>query len=430
MPNFEVDKWPIRDLIDYYRRGRLELRPPYQRGRAWSDEMRFSLIDTVLNDYPMGVILLDESEEPDIDGVGVVKWATVDGQQRCTTIFEYLEGDAGWTQATPPAESAFTRFDLLGQARQNRVLDYVLPVARLRTYGQDQIRDIFIRIQYGRALQIGEKIKAFNSPYHPFVESLSSHRLFTDWGAPHQYRDAHWALVAAYLKAAYRERPLERQEYRQIERFLRDQGAFVQRRARKAGDDLAWILNYAHRVLAEAINQDQAFRRELRNQRLFKWLIPALMMLRSTFAIAGKEPEVANGLRDYWTAKDTAATDEYEAYFRTLRTGRIDTDEVKACLEQLMNRIIGAAQLRPLDPNRFFTPVQRRQILTASGSRCEGLIGGQRCNALLSFTNFHADHRTPHALGGQTEVSNGQALCSSCNRSKGARSALAEVFSP
>ena len=430
MPNFEVDKWPIRDLIDYFRRGRLELRPPYQRGRAWSDEMRLSLIDTVLNDYPMGVILLDESEEPDAEGVGVIKWATVDGQQRCTTIFEYLEGNASWTQEAPPAESSFTRFDLLSQARQNRVLDYVVPVARLRTYGEDQIRDIFIRIQYGKALQIGEKIKAFNSPYHPFIEGLASHRLFADWGAPHQYRDAHWALVAAYFKAGYRQRPLERQEYRQLERFLREQSAFVQQRARKAGDELTWILNYAHRVLFEAINQDLGFKRDIRNQRLFKWLIPALMMLRSTFALAGKEPEVASGLREYWVAKEAQGTDEYEAYFRTLRTGRIDTDEVKACLEQMMNWIIAVAQLRPLDPTRFFTVAQRRQILQASGSHCEAIINGQRCNAVLASTNFHADHRTPHALGGRTEVSNGQALCSSCNRSKGARSALAEVFSP
>jgi len=60
---------------------------------------------------------------------------------------------------------------------------------------------------------------------------------------------------------------------------------------------------------------------------------------------------------------------------------------------------------------RFFNDYEKKQLFLQAGGRC------RNCNALLQ-KGWHADHVMPFSLGGQTDIKNGQALCSKCNLSK------------
>ena len=60
---------------------------------------------------------------------------------------------------------------------------------------------------------------------------------------------------------------------------------------------------------------------------------------------------------------------------------------------------------------RRFSPRQRTILALLSGGRCPG------CGEPL--TKFHADHRRPHSRGGPTTLTNGQAMCPTCNMKKG-----------
>ena len=66
------------------------------------------------------------------------------------------------------------------------------------------------------------------------------------------------------------------------------------------------------------------------------------------------------------------------------------------------------------NPRRLFKGKERLVLLADSGGRC------RLCGADL-WAGFHADHITPFSHGGATDVINGQALCPSCNRGKGAK---------
>ena len=61
---------------------------------------------------------------------------------------------------------------------------------------------------------------------------------------------------------------------------------------------------------------------------------------------------------------------------------------------------------------RLFSRRQRRILALLSGGACAG------CGNPLP-TNFHADHRRAHSAGGPTTLSNGQAMCPTCNMKKG-----------
>jgi len=62
---------------------------------------------------------------------------------------------------------------------------------------------------------------------------------------------------------------------------------------------------------------------------------------------------------------------------------------------------------------RRFTKRQRRILAWVAGGEC------QQCGKPLE-QEFHADHVVAFARGGLTVTANGQALCGSCNRRKGA----------
>ncbi|MFD0902363.1 DEAD/DEAH box helicase family protein [Actinomadura sediminis] len=72
---------------------------------------------------------------------------------------------------------------------------------------------------------------------------------------------------------------------------------------------------------------------------------------------------------------------------------------------------------------RRFGIRQRRALFRRSGGRCA------RCDTPLDV-GWHADHVAPHALGGPTLTSNGQALCPPCNLLKGTTVAYNDTFRP
>lgn len=65
------------------------------------------------------------------------------------------------------------------------------------------------------------------------------------------------------------------------------------------------------------------------------------------------------------------------------------------------------------DPRRRFSGRERVALALGADGKC------QRCGEPLE-PSWHADHVQPHSRGGRTELSNGQALCASCNLLKGA----------
>lgn len=61
---------------------------------------------------------------------------------------------------------------------------------------------------------------------------------------------------------------------------------------------------------------------------------------------------------------------------------------------------------------RLFSHRQRNVLAWVSGGIC------QICGKKLD-NSFHTDHVLPYSRGGMTVTNNGQALCLSCNCSKG-----------
>lgn len=410
MDRIEIDRKTIDYLYRLYKDGRVNLRPAYQRGRVWMDGARHDLIDSIREEFPIGLVMLNVDPRVEEGGIKIDRYDVVDGQQRMQTIFEYIDGQEGW--ANSKRVENFRPWKDLGFSYQTRFWEYQIPIAFMKEFEQDEINESYIRLQKGKALKIGEKLKAIETgKAYPFVKDLAKHKIFEIAHRAHQKRDSHWTLATAFFKSVYKDDLFGRQEYNHLASFMKEK--INEKKAKKALEKCRRLLQLEKRVLEEAIEKDKEFERYARTARTLKWLFVSLATLIETYGLTGREHLVAKGGLNYYKLIGTERSHEWTAYVNTGRTGRIDTKEVRHCLVDLTNQIIVASSAKPIDPNRFFTKEQRELIFKNSGGHC------QECGIELTATNFHADHKIPHSANGPTIPSNGQALCSNCNWKKG-----------
>lgn len=119
--NIELKEISIRELTDEYEdneeggvigyRGRLDIRPPYQREFVYKDKQRNAVINTVTKEFPLNVLYWAVREDGDFE--------VIDGQQRTISICQFVEGDFAF-------ENRY--FHNLQKDEQEQILDYKLMV--------------------------------------------------------------------------------------------------------------------------------------------------------------------------------------------------------------------------------------------------------------------------------------------------------------
>ncbi|MFE8962331.1 GmrSD restriction endonuclease domain-containing protein [Streptomyces iakyrus] len=153
----------------------------YQRKLVWSVAEKQLLIDSILDGYPIPLILL--AERPEIHGSG--KYEIIDGMQRLDAIFSFIEQkfeydgmyfDLGQSARARQAAAAgafapVNTQSLLPADKCANLVDYQLAVTIFPTKTEGQITDVFSRINSnGRQLSAQEKRQA--GMLNPFSESV------------------------------------------------------------------------------------------------------------------------------------------------------------------------------------------------------------------------------------------------------------------
>lgn len=159
--------------------GRINLDAEFQRGIVWSKGQRLLLIDSILRGYDLPKIFLRKLP----DGSPYL-FDVIDGKQRLTSIWEFLAdklrlprnaifpglGDIGsmtWSQLPQAAQ------DLLQFAK--------VTVSELETNQDEEIRELFVRLQKGEPLNPAERRNAIPGPVRDFVaDVLAKHQVWDD----------------------------------------------------------------------------------------------------------------------------------------------------------------------------------------------------------------------------------------------------------
>jgi uncharacterized protein with ParB-like and HNH nuclease domain len=177
----------IQSLYRLYRNDCLLVNRKYQRKLCWTDKEKVALIDTILNGFPIPLILL--AERPQLHGSG--KYEILDGVQRLNAIFSFIENEfsinekyfdtneflsAKLIAQNGIFKAASPEFPKLNAKQCASILDYQLAVTTFTAFNDEQITEIFGRINSsGRLLSNQERRQAgVVNRFGEFVRQLSA----------------------------------------------------------------------------------------------------------------------------------------------------------------------------------------------------------------------------------------------------------------
>lgn len=145
----------IIELFNKIKAGQISINSNYQRKLVWKKQHKFDFIDTILRNYPFPEVYLapgslDQEKLILIDEI-------VDGQQRLTTIQNYINGTDVFSLPRIPIK----KFSELDQTEKGSFLNYEVSIRYLKNVSLTQVKDIFQRInKTDYALNSAERLNA------------------------------------------------------------------------------------------------------------------------------------------------------------------------------------------------------------------------------------------------------------------------------
>ncbi|ANE51507.1 DUF262 domain-containing protein [Flavisolibacter tropicus] len=117
----------------------LDTRPDFQRKLVWKKQHKYHFIQTILMNFPFPEVYI-ASAEMDVQSL-TAKEIVVDGQQRLTTIVDYIKGENDFKE-----QNKVTPFDQLSVDQKKEFLNYLVTVKDLKDMSMVLIKEIFQRI--------------------------------------------------------------------------------------------------------------------------------------------------------------------------------------------------------------------------------------------------------------------------------------------
>ena len=169
----ETVEWTVRMLVDL--QDRINTDAEYQRAKVWSKPQQALLIDSILRGFDIPKIYVRK-----LPPGGELLFDVIDGKQRLTAIWRFLSDDV----SLPKHAKTFPKLgDLSGKrwsqlpASAHDVLQFAsLTISALEDATEDNIRELFLRLQKGEPLRSAETRNAIAGPVRDFVvEQMANH---------------------------------------------------------------------------------------------------------------------------------------------------------------------------------------------------------------------------------------------------------------
>jgi len=200
----------ISSLHERYKRGRLVLDPKYQRKFVWDQKQASRLVESVLLKVPLPMIYLAEQ----LDG----KEEVIDGQQRLTSLFHYMDGRFGQQDAFKlvgvSKNISGKSFRDLDEASQDQIRGYTI---RVVTFNKESDIDlkymIFERLNSGSVKLNHQELRNCTcwGKYNDLLKEMATESDFTKLlnfdtsGGDKKMRDVELVLrFAAFFHAGYK----------------------------------------------------------------------------------------------------------------------------------------------------------------------------------------------------------------------------------
>ena len=169
----------------------LSFNHPIQRQSAqWTNEQQSLLIHSMLDNFPVPSVYIHKIESVEVDAKGKHSYAysVLDGKQRMTTVFSYIDGEYALADDTPDVtiedtvyEIAGKYFDDLDDDVQQEILRFKFNIQAFEDVTDDIIEEVFFRLNNSTPLTKPQKAKPLMGVSNSiFINEILASRFFTD----------------------------------------------------------------------------------------------------------------------------------------------------------------------------------------------------------------------------------------------------------
>ena len=400
--------WPLATVFGL--RDSINTNPDYQRPPVWTRSQKQLLIDTILRNYEIPKLYWRVT---DLSGP---RYDVVDGQQRLRTVWEFCQGKFKLPKDADPVEGhkiAGLTYEMLPHQLRIRFDTYALDIVEIDDADEDEVREMFLRLQNGTSLRAQEKRNAYPGRMRDTVRELAGHPFFECVGFSNSRYT--YDLVAAQLVRLEMEGGPTNVKNRDLNNMYQEgrditPDSNAPRGVRRVLDLLASV--FPEKTL------------ELTRYNAISLYCVAVGLLQA-YVRSEFEPLLHHWFGDFEARRrkqedlsEDEADPEWVQYKEKISHSTDAKDSIQWRTEFMLRDFLFAKlNLRLKDEHRSFTPQQRQTIYRRDGGVCQLRI---LCDgAKLRWDDWHCDHKKPWSEGGATSVANGQAACAACNQSKG-----------
>jgi Protein of unknown function DUF262. len=156
--------------------GQLEMRPPFQRNPVWSLKQKGALVETILLEYPVPEIYMQDV----VDENGGETHIVVDGQQRIRAVLEYVAGEFEIAEEGSRWEGLY--FEDLSADDKRKIFEYKFVTRTLPEMPDEQIRAIFQRINRNTVVLNAQELRhaTYWGAFIKLMEEISDFGHWTD----------------------------------------------------------------------------------------------------------------------------------------------------------------------------------------------------------------------------------------------------------
>ncbi len=403
--------WPLSTT--YGIRERINTNPDFQRPAVWSNSQKQLLIDTILREYDVPKLYWrKKGTKPEVYDV-------VDGQQRLRAIWEFFDGKFRLPKNADTIDGeaiANCKYKDLPDELRIRFDTYALDVVVLDDTDEDEVREMFLRLQNGTSLKAQEKRNAYPGKMRDFVHELASHQFFDSVNFKNsRYSYDHIVAQLVCLELSGGPHNIKNADlnrlYEQNKNF--DEKSHIAKAVRRTLEALAEIFPEKTPEL-ERYNVISLYcvLSELQRNYVFEDIKPHFKTWFIDFELERKNQNEKS---------EDEADAEWMSYNAKTSHSTDAIDSVRYRMEFMLRHLLQTHPTLALkDPQRNFTNDQKQAIYRRDGGYCKIKM---KCDgAKLTWDEWHCDHIIPHSKGGKTTVQNGQSACIACNTTKGNRS--------
>lgn len=393
--------WPLFTLSK--RQKQINTNPDYQRPSVWTKPQKQLLIDTILRDFDIPKIYLHKRDGEKFD--------VIDGQQRIRAIWSFyndefaLAKDADPVNGIPVAGKKYSELPIdISSIVDSYTLDFVI----LDNPNEDEIREMFLRLQNGTTLKAQEKRNAMPGNMRNFVKKVATHEFFdkvnfTNTRFTYDLIAAQMCLLALTKQVCN----------------IKDKDLNTMYAEQKAFDAQSPEAKNVFRVLDYLNTMFPSKAPELKRYSVISLFI-LIMEMMPNYDIRHREAELAKWFISFEAnrAEDELKAPENQDTKLVIYHERVSnsSDTYDSLLyrhnflkESLLSTITDLPQK---DSKRNFDEAQRQVLYRKFNGIC------QLCGKVCEWNDWEADHIVPWSKGGKTVVDNGQVLCPSCNSRK------------